>query len=154
MKAALFEGPREIVLGERPDPTIQGPTDAVVRVVIGCVCGSDLWYYRGINPHKVGSIGHEFIGVVEAVGTDVCNLAPGDFVVTPFTYCDGTCANCRAGYTSQCLHGGAFGNGETDGGQGEYVRVHLACATLVKVPAVRYAEDRKLTAHRVFYAYN
>lgn len=141
MKAAIFEGPGKIVLGERPDPTIQAPTDAVVRVVMGCVCGSDLWYYRGVNPHKVGSIGHEFIGVVEAVGAEVTNLRPGDFVVAPFMSCDGTCANCRGGYTSQCLHGGSFGNGETDGGQGQYVRVPLASATLVKVPGSRYAED-------------
>jgi threonine dehydrogenase-like Zn-dependent dehydrogenase len=141
MKAAIFEGPGKIVLGERPDPTIQAPTDAVVRVVMGCVCGSDLWYYRGVNPHKVGSIGHEFIGVVEAVGAEVTNLRSGDFVVAPFTYCDGTCANCRAGYTSQCLHGRSFGNGETDGGQGEYVRVPLAGATLVKVPGSSYTED-------------
>ncbi|HEY7343885.1 MAG TPA: zinc-dependent alcohol dehydrogenase family protein [Ktedonobacterales bacterium] len=141
MKAALFEGKGKITFGERPDPTIQAPTDAVVRVVMGCVCGSDLWYYRGINPHKVGSIGHEFIGVVEAVGADVAHLQPGDFVVAPFTYCDGTCANCRAGYTSQCVHGGSFGNGDTDGGQGEYVRVPLADATLVKVPGSGYSED-------------
>lgn len=141
MRAAIFEGPRAVALGERPDPTIQAPTDAVVRVVMGCVCGSDLWYYRGINPHKVGSIGHEFIGIVEAVGANVHDLTPGDFVVAPFTYCDGTCANCRAGFTSQCLHGGSFGNGETDGGQGEYVRVPLAGATLVKVPGASYAED-------------
>lgn len=141
MKAALFEGTGKIIYGERPDPTIQAPTDAVVRVVMGCVCGSDLWYYRGINPHKLGSIGHEFIGVVEAVGAEVANLQPGDFVVAPFTYCDGTCANCRAGYTSQCVYGGSFGNGDTDGGQGEYVRVPLAGATLVKVPGSGYAED-------------
>jgi alcohol dehydrogenase len=141
MKAALFEGKGKITLGERPDPSIQVPTDAVVRVVMGCVCGSDLWYYRGINQHKVGSIGHEFIGVVEAVGADVANLQPGDFVIAPFTYCDGTCANCRAGYTSQCVHGGSFGNGDMDGGQGEYVRVPLADSTLVKVPGSGYSED-------------
>ncbi len=141
MKAALFEGKGKIMLGERPDPSIQAPTDAVVRVVMGCVCGSDLWYYRGINPHKIGSIGHEFIGVVEAVGADVANLQLGDFVIAPFTYCDGTCANCRAGYTSQCVHGGSFGNGDMDGGQGEYVRVPLAGATLVKVPGSGYSED-------------
>jgi threonine dehydrogenase-like Zn-dependent dehydrogenase len=141
MKAAIFEGPGKIVFGERPDPTIQAPTDAIVRVVMGCVCGSDLWYYRGINPHKVGSIGHEFIGVVETVGADVHNLRSGDFVVAPFTYCDGTCANCRAGYPSQCVHGGSFGNGDTDGGQGQYVRVPLAGATLVKVPDSGYTED-------------
>ncbi|HEV2458253.1 MAG TPA: alcohol dehydrogenase catalytic domain-containing protein, partial [Ktedonobacterales bacterium] len=141
MKAAIFEGPGKIVLGERPDPTIQAPTDAVVRVVMGCVCGSDLWYYRGINPHQVGSISHEFIGVVEAVGTDVHNLTPGDFVVAPFTYCDGTCANCRAGFPSQCVHGGSFGHGDGDGGQGQNVRVPLAGSTLVSVPGSGYAED-------------
>jgi threonine dehydrogenase-like Zn-dependent dehydrogenase len=141
MKAAIFEGPGKIVLGERPDPTIRAPTDAVVRIVLGCVCGSDLWYYRGINPHKVGSIGHEFIGVVETVGADVANLTPGDFVIAPFTYCDGSCANCRAGYTSQCVHGGSFGNGDIDGGQGEYIRVPLAGTTLVKAPGSGYAED-------------
>jgi threonine dehydrogenase-like Zn-dependent dehydrogenase len=141
MKAALFEGKGKITLGERPDPNIQAPTDTVVRVVMGCVCGSDLWYYRGINPHKVGSIGHEFIGVVEAVGADVANVQSGDFVIAPFTYCDGTCANCRAGYTSQCVHGGSFGNGDMDGGQGEYVRVPLADSTLIKVPGSGYSED-------------
>lgn len=66
MRAALFIGPRDITVGDRPDPQITEPSDAIVRVVRGCVCGSDLWYYRGINPHKIGSIGHEYIGVVEA----------------------------------------------------------------------------------------
>ena len=118
----------------RDDPHIQEASDAVVRVVRGCVCGSDLWYYRGINQHKVGSIGHEYIGVVEAVGPDVRDLAVGDFVIAPFTYNDGTCPACRAGFQSNCTHGGAFGNGVTDGGQGEKVRAPFADATLVKVP--------------------
>ncbi|MCX5400784.1 alcohol dehydrogenase catalytic domain-containing protein [Streptomyces sp. NBC_00102] len=135
MKAAIFRGEKHIELGERPDPTLQDTTDAVVRVVRGCVCGSDLWYYRGINSHKVGSIGHEYIGVVEAVGEDVRDLAVGDFVIAPFTYNDGTCPACRAGFESNCTHGGAFGNGDTDGGQGEKVRAPFADATLVKVPA-------------------
>jgi alcohol dehydrogenase len=135
MKAAIFRGEKHIELGQRPDPTIQETTDAVVRVVRGCVCGSDLWYYRGINPHKVGSIGHEYVGVVEAVGEDVQNLAVGDFVIAPFTYNDGTCPACRAGFESNCEHGGAFGDGENDGGQGEKVRAPYADATLVKVPA-------------------
>ena len=65
MRAAIFRGPRDIAVGERPDPVIQEPTDAIVRVVLACVCGSDLWYYRGESPHATGSIGHEFIGVVE-----------------------------------------------------------------------------------------
>ena len=71
MRAAIFKGPGAVEVGERPDPVIQEPTDAVVRVVLGCVCGSDLWYYRGESPHAAGSIGHEFIGVVEQAGADV-----------------------------------------------------------------------------------
>jgi threonine dehydrogenase-like Zn-dependent dehydrogenase len=135
MKAAIFRGEKNIELGDRPDPTLQDPTDAIVRVVRGCVCGSDLWYYRGINQHKVGSIGHEYIGVVEAVGDDVEDLEVGDFVIAPFTFNDGTCPACRAGFESNCIHGGAFGDGEHDGGQGEKVRAPYADATLVKVPA-------------------
>lgn len=134
MKAAIFKGRNTIEVGERPDPQVQEPTDAVVRVVRGCVCGSDLWYYRGINQHKVGSIGHEYIGVIEAVGADVTTVAVGDFVIAPFTYNDGTCPACRDGFQSNCVHGGAFGNGDVDGGQGEKVRAPFADATLVKVP--------------------
>ncbi|PWU47366.1 IMP dehydrogenase [Micromonospora globispora] len=134
MRATLFGGPGDITVGERPDPRLETPTDAVVRVTLGCVCGSDLWYYRGVNPHALGPIGHEFIGVVEQVGADVTTLRPGDLVVAPFTYCDGTCANCAAGWTGNCLHGGSFGNHGIDGGQGEFVRVPYADATLVKVP--------------------
>lgn len=141
MKAALFKEKGIIEIGERPDPQIQAPTDAVVRVVMGCVCGSDLWYYRGINPHKVGSIGHELIGVIDQIGADVKNLKKGDLVVAPFDYSDGTCANCEAGYTFECAHGGAFGDGETDGGQGEYVRAPFADFNLVKVPSGDYSED-------------
>jgi threonine dehydrogenase-like Zn-dependent dehydrogenase len=141
MKAAIFHGPRSIELGERPDPKIQELTDAVVRVVLGCVCGSDLWYYRGLSPHALGPIGHEFIGVVEEVGSDVHTIRKGDLVIAPFTYCDGTCANCRAGWPSNCLHGGSFGNHGIDGGQGEVVRAPLADPTLVTVPGSGYAED-------------
>jgi threonine dehydrogenase-like Zn-dependent dehydrogenase len=97
MRAAIFKGPGLVEVGERPAPAIQEPDDAVVRVVRGCVCGSDLWYYRGVNPHAVGSIGHEFIGVVEAVGAAVTGLAVGDFVIAPFTYSDGTSAAARSG---------------------------------------------------------
>src|SRR5436309_1530663 len=141
MKAAIFNGPRSIELGERPDPKIQEPTDAVVLVVLGCVCGSDLWYYRGLSPHALGPIGHEFIGVVEEVGPDVHTLNKGDFVIAPFTYCDGTCANCRAGWPSNCLHGGSFGNHGIDGGQGEAVRSPFADTTLVKVPGSGYSDE-------------
>src|SRR2546421_11350872 len=103
MRAALFQGPRSIEVGERPDPVVASPTDAVVRVVLGCVCGSDLWYYRGESPHDLGPIGHEFIGVVDQVGEDVRGVAEGDLVGAPFTYCDGPCAHWRAGVTSQCM---------------------------------------------------
>jgi threonine dehydrogenase-like Zn-dependent dehydrogenase len=82
MKAAIFKGPGDIEVGERPDPAILEPTDAVVRVVLACVCGSDLWYYRGVTDFPAdGPIGHEFIGVVEQVGDDVKTLSAGDFVV-------------------------------------------------------------------------
>jgi threonine dehydrogenase-like Zn-dependent dehydrogenase len=141
MKAAIFNGPRSIETGERPDPTIQEPTDAVVRVVLGCVCGSDLWYYRGLSPHALGPIGHEFIGVVEEVGAEVRTLKKGDFVVAPFTYNDGTCVHCHAGWTSNCANGGSFGNHGIDGGQGETVRAPFADTTLVKVPGSGYSDD-------------
>src|SRR4051794_15567219 len=142
MKAAIFNGKGNVTLGERPDTTIEAPTDAIVRVVRGCVCGSDLWYYRGINQHKVGSIGHEYIGVVEAVGDEVKDLAPGDFVIAPFTFNDGTCPACRHGFQSNCEHGGAFGDGDTDGGQGEKVRAPFADATLVKVPGSEFTDGQ------------
>jgi threonine dehydrogenase-like Zn-dependent dehydrogenase len=141
MKAAIFNGKGKIELGERPDPKIQEPTDAVVRVVLGCVCGSDLWYYRGESPHDEGTIGHEFIGIIEEVGSGVTELKEGDFVIAPFTYCDGTCANCLAGWPSNCMNGGGFGNHGTDGGQGEFVRVPFADPTLVKVPGFGLSDE-------------
>jgi len=141
MRAAIFNEPRSISVGERPDAAIAEPTDAVVRVVLACVCGSDLWYYRGESPHALGPIGHEFIGVVEQVGAEVSGVASGDFVVAPFTYCDGTCAHCRAGVTSQCVAGGSFGNHGIDGGQGEAVRVPLASSTLVLVPGSGHSDE-------------
>jgi threonine dehydrogenase-like Zn-dependent dehydrogenase len=141
MRAALYNGPHDITVGERPDPVISQPTDAIVRVVLGCVCGSDLWYYRGESPHDLGPIGHEFIGVVEEVGTEVRGVVKGDLVIAPFTYCDGTCANCRAGVNSQCVNGGGFGNHGIDGGQGEAVRVPLAGSTLVPVPGSGHSDE-------------
>lgn len=141
MRAAIFNGPRRIDVGDRPDPTIAAPTGAVVRVVMGCVCGSDLWYYRGDSPHDLGPIGHEFIGVVEQVGSEAGTLAKGDFVVAPFTYSDGTCPHCRAGWTSNCVNGGSFGNHGIDGGQGEAVRVPFAGTTLVKVSGSGHSDE-------------
>jgi threonine dehydrogenase-like Zn-dependent dehydrogenase len=140
MRAALYNGPRDITVGERPDPVIQGSTDAIVRVTLACVCGSDLWYYRGLSPHDPGAIGHEFIGIVDQVGADVRNLHLGDLVVTPFTFSDETCVICRAGWPSNCIHGGGYGNHGMDGGQGERVRVPFADATLVKVPGSGHSD--------------
>jgi threonine dehydrogenase-like Zn-dependent dehydrogenase len=133
MRAAIFNEPRSITVSERPDAAIAEPTDAVVRVVLACVCGSDLWYYRGDSPFEPGPIGHEFVGVVEEVGSEVHEIAKGDFVIAPFAFSDGTCPHCRHGITSACANGGFFPmNG--DGGQGEAVRVPLADGTLVAVP--------------------
>src|SRR5207248_1325780 len=141
MRAAVFCGPRCIEVADRPDPAIGTPTDAVVRVVLGCVCGSDLWYYRGESPHALGPIGHEFIGVVEQIGSEVGGIAKGDLVIAPFKYSDGTCAHCRAGWTSSCVAGGPFGNDGMDGGQGEAVRVPFADGTLVRVPGSGHTDE-------------
>lgn len=141
MKAALYNGPHAIEFGERPDPVIVEQTDAIVRVVFGCVCGSDLWYYRGESPHAFGPIGHEYMGVVEVVGSEVSNIKKGDLVIAPFTFNDGTCANCLAGWTSNCVRGGGFGNNGMDGGQGEKVRSPFADATLVAVPGSNHTDE-------------
>jgi threonine dehydrogenase-like Zn-dependent dehydrogenase len=109
-------------------------------VVLACVCGSDLWYYRGESPFEPGPIGHEFVGVVEDVGSDVQNVKTGDFVIAPFAFSDGTCPHCRHGITSACAVGGFFPqNG--DGGQGEAVRVPLADGTLVPVPGSGHSDE-------------
>lgn len=140
MRATVIHGERDIRLEEVPDPVLRFGTDAVVRVVAACVCGSDLWPYRGVTPTRhPHRIGHEFVGVVEEVGTDVARVAVGDFVIAPFYVCDGTCANCRNGVSTSCLHGGWWGGEDTpgnsgDGGQGERVRVPQADGTLVVVP--------------------
>jgi threonine dehydrogenase-like Zn-dependent dehydrogenase len=140
MRAAVFNEPHSISVAERPDAAIAEPTDAVVRVVLACVCGSDLWYYRGETPFEPGPIGHEFTGVVEEVGSDVRNIKRGDFVIAPFAFSDGTCPHCRHGITSACAAGGFFPeNG--DGGQGEGVRVPLADGTLVPVPGNGHSDE-------------
>jgi len=140
MRAALFHEPHRVEAGDRPDASIVEATDAIVRVVLACVCGSDLWYYRGDSPFAPGPIGHEFIGVVEDVGADVANVARGDLVIAPFAFSDGTCPHCRHGITTACARGGFFPmNG--DGGQGEAVRVPLAEGTLVSVPGSGHSDD-------------
>lgn len=141
MRAAIYKGPHSIDIGERPDPKIQEPTDAVVRVILGCVCGSDLWYWRGESPHDQGPIGHELIGVIQETGDAVNSLKPGELVVAPFVFCDGTCPNCEAGVTSQCVHAYIPGSGGRDGGQGEAVRVPMASSSLVPVRGSGHSDE-------------
>src|SRR4051794_30408036 len=142
MKTAIFNGKGDISVEERPKPTISEPTDAIVRVVLACVCGSDLWFYRGISDLPHGSVGHEFIGVIDQIGDEVTDLNVGDFVIAPFSWSDGTCKNCEAGFHTACVHGGFFGQGgEGDGGQAEYVRVPQADGTLVKVPGSNFSDE-------------
>jgi threonine dehydrogenase-like Zn-dependent dehydrogenase len=127
-----------------PDPTIQQPTDALVRVVRACVCGSDLHPYHSMPADEAGSpMGHEFIGVVEAIGTQVTTLSIGDFVIAPFAVSCGRCEFCRAGLQTSCINGGFWSDPGlgTAGGQAEAVRVPLADGTLVKVPGVHAATD-------------
>jgi threonine dehydrogenase-like Zn-dependent dehydrogenase len=117
------------------DASLVESTDAVVRVTSAAICGSDLWPYRTMEPDEAGRrMGHEFIGVVEDVGSDVRTVKVGDLVVTPFVWSDGTCVFCRAGLQTSCQHGGRYGWDGVDGGQGEAVRVPQADGTLVVLP--------------------
>jgi threonine dehydrogenase-like Zn-dependent dehydrogenase len=140
MRAAIFNGPHSITTGDRPDAALREPTDAIVRVVLACVCGSDLWFYRGDSEFAPGPIGHEFMGVVEETGAEVTSIKKGELVISPFAFSDGTCPNCQWGITTACMHGGFYPqNG--DGGQGEAVRVPLADSTLVPVPGSGYSDE-------------
>jgi threonine dehydrogenase-like Zn-dependent dehydrogenase len=119
-----------------PDARLVEPTDALVKVTRAAICGSDLWPYKSMEPDQAGRrMGHEFIGVVEAVGPEVKTLKEGDLVVSPFVWSDGTCVLCREGVHTSCLHGGRYGFDGVDGGQGEAVRVPQADGTLVALPA-------------------
>ena len=118
-----------------PDPTIIEPTDAVVRVLRSCVCGSDLWPYGSMPASPEGRrMGHEFLGVVEDTGPAVSGFTRGDVVVAPFVWADNTCDFCAEGLQTSCRHGGQWGDPGVDGGQGEAVRVPQAQGTLVKLP--------------------
>jgi threonine dehydrogenase-like Zn-dependent dehydrogenase len=128
MRVTTIHAAGDIRLEERPEPVIGSPTDAVIKITAGCICGSDLWPYRGENPVTAGStIGHEMVGVVVDAGRDVRSFKPGDFVVVPFCTCDNTCAHCANDTQSACVNGGFV-----SGGQGEYGLVHQAEGSLVK----------------------
>jgi threonine dehydrogenase-like Zn-dependent dehydrogenase len=138
MYATLIHGDHDIRFEEVPDPVLVTGDDAIVRVVASCVCGSDLWPYRGVTQSR-GRIGHEFVGIVEQVGAAVAQVKVGDFVIAPFYVCDFTCVNCRNGFSTSCLRGSWWGGDDraghpADGGQGEFVRVPLADGTLAVVP--------------------
>ncbi|MDF2989761.1 MAG: Alcohol dehydrogenase GroES domain protein [Microbacterium sp.] len=134
MKATVLNGRKDVQIAEVPDPVIVFPTDAVVRIVLAAVCGSDLWPYRGLEQFSPGDrMGHEWIGIVDAVGAEVTSLRRGDLVIAPFAYADGWCSSCRDGVFTSCRQGGFWGGGD-DGGQAEAVRVPFADATLVRVP--------------------
>jgi threonine dehydrogenase-like Zn-dependent dehydrogenase len=130
-------GAGDVRVESTPDPEILEPTDALVRVTLACVCGSDLhpFHNRAADSARV-TMGHEFIGVIEDVGSEVATLAKGDFVIAPFVYSDNTCELCVEGFQTSCLHGGGWNRlaERTGGGQAEAVRVPLADGTLVKVP--------------------
>lgn len=141
MRATLIYGAGDIRVEDVPDPALRGPEDAIVDITHSCICGSDLWPYRDMPGTDTGRrIGHEFIGRVREVGTGVRSVSPGDIVVAPFRISCGRCEFCRAGLQTSCVKGGAWGY-DTDGGQGEAVRVPLADGTLVPVP-VDIDDDR------------
>jgi threonine dehydrogenase-like Zn-dependent dehydrogenase len=135
-------GAGDVRIENVPDARISEPSDVLLRVTHACICGSDLWPYNQLEPSETGQrMGHEFIGVVEAVGADVRTVKAGDLVVAPFAWSDGTCMFCREGLQTSCLHGGWWARDGIDGGQGEAVRVPQADGTLVVLPA---GEDEAL----------
>ncbi|MBG6059688.1 threonine dehydrogenase-like Zn-dependent dehydrogenase [Cryobacterium sp. MP_M5] len=137
MKAAYMFGPGDVRIIDAPDPVLTNTTDAIVRIVRACVCGSDLHPYHSMEPTPEGaSMGHEFIGVVEEIGSDVRTLVRGDLVIAPFAFSDGTCEFCREGLYTSCVHGGFWDMPGMGGAQAEAIRVPFADGTLVKVPGV------------------
>lgn len=136
MRATIMYGAGDVRVETVPDPTLQQPTDAVVRVLRACICGSDLHPYRGMPASVDGTaMGHEFLGVIEDVGSEVSGLTRGDVVIAPFAWSDNTCDFCREGLQTSCRHGGFWAANGIGGGQAEAVRVPQAQGTLVKVPA-------------------
>ncbi|MFF0049872.1 zinc-dependent alcohol dehydrogenase family protein [Streptomyces sp. NPDC005498] len=132
MRGAVLYAPGDVRFEERDDPKIIKPTDAIIRTTATCVCGSDLWDYRGINRvDRPAPFGHEYVGIVEEVGSDVHTIKPGQFVIGSFFASDNTCANRRNGYQTNCLHREFVG---AEGCQAERIRIPLADGTLVATP--------------------
>src|SRR6187401_1150651 len=138
MRGAVMYGPGDVRVEDRDDPRILKPTDAIIRMTATCICGSDLWPWRGIDELSGPSpMGHEYAGIVEDVGSEVQNVKPGQFVVGSFFASDNTCEICRSGYQTSCIHREAVGEG---GAQAELLRVPLADGTLVATPDVPPAD--------------
>ncbi|WIB16957.1 zinc-dependent alcohol dehydrogenase family protein [Curtobacterium sp. MCPF17_050] len=137
MRGVVMNAPGDVTVEEREDPTIIEPTDAVIRLAATCICGSDLWPYRGAEPVEHAPMGHEYVGVVEEIGADVTTVQPGDFVVGSFWASDNTCEICQAGYQSFCTHRVLMG---TIGTQSTKARIPLADGTLVKTPGLPDAD--------------
>ena len=132
MQGTMLYGPRDVRFEERPDPAIIEPTDAILRISAACVCGSDLWPYRGIAPiTQPTPMGHEYVGIVEEVGSEVKHIKPGQFVVGSFWASDNVCPICQAGYQSRCVDARPMGD---EGAQAGWLRVPLADGTLVATP--------------------
>jgi threonine dehydrogenase-like Zn-dependent dehydrogenase len=132
LRGAVLHAPGDVRVEERPDPRIEQPTDAVIRLAATCVCGSDLWPYRGIEAvNGPAPMGHEYVGVVEEVGSEVTTIQPGQFVVGSFFASDNTCDICRAGYQTHCVNRQP---GAPTGAQAQYARIPLADGTLVATP--------------------
>ena len=135
MRATVMYKAGDVRVEDVPDPVLHEPTDAIVRITQACICGSDLWPYQSMPVSDEGRrMGHEFIGVVEELGSGVSGLKRGDLVVAPFVWADNTCDFCTEGLQTSCRHGGGWGAPGVDGGQGEAVRVPQAQGTLVKLP--------------------
>ncbi|PHV66715.1 zinc-dependent alcohol dehydrogenase family protein [Williamsia muralis] len=128
MRGVILASPRDVQIVDRPDPVIVEPTDAIIRLAASCVCGSDLWPYRGDDPADHIPMGHEYVGTVTAIGDAVATVGVGDFVVGSFFASDNTCEICQAGYQSRCVHAQIMGG---IGTQAEYARIPLADGTLV-----------------------
>jgi threonine dehydrogenase-like Zn-dependent dehydrogenase len=134
MRGVVLHAPGDVRVEQRPDPALERPTDAVIRLAATCVCGSDLWPYRGIEDVTgPAPMGHEYVGIVEEVGAEVTTVRPGQFVVGSFFASDNTCEICRAGYQSRCVHAELMG---ALGTQAEYARIPLADGTLVATPGM------------------
>jgi threonine dehydrogenase-like Zn-dependent dehydrogenase len=140
MRATVYRGVKDMRVEQVPDPRIQEPTDAIVRITHACICGSDLWPFRGYdNPESGSRMGHEWMGIVEEVGSEVRTIKKGDRVIAPFVFSDGECEFCQHGLQTSCTHGGAahggVWGGKNDGGQAEAIRAPFADGTLVVLPS-------------------